>query len=216
MIYEQFVSAAKLRKQFDITSGTLRRWAEQGKIKFVRPNAESCGRGGRRLYSVNDIQSILGVNNNVTNKQTICYARVSSHHQEEDLQRQIQLLQNNFPNAKIIKDIGSGLNWNRHGFMSLLEQVHSGSVESVVVTYKDRLCRFGFELLEWIFQKTNVKLVVLNTSTDPNNISNELAEDLLAITTVFVAKNNGLRSAAFKKQRKDFQLQNQRGGGKVN
>jgi predicted site-specific integrase-resolvase len=71
-----------------------------------------------------------------------------------------------------------------------------------VVTYKDRLCRFGVELVEWIFRKAGTKLLVLSKDTGEQELSKELAEDLLAITTVFVAKNNGLRSAKNKRERK--------------
>jgi predicted site-specific integrase-resolvase len=203
---EHYISPSRIQKQFDITSGTLRRWAEEGKIKCIRPNTGGV-RGGRRIYNVNDVQQLLGIHNlTSTPKNTICYARVSSSHQQEDLQRQIQLLQETYPTSKIIKDIGSGLNWHRSGFNSLLEQIHSGTVDTLVVTYKDRLCRFGFELFDWILKKAHVKLVVLGSTNDTTDVSKELAEDLLSITTVFVAKNNGLRSSAFRKQRREKEI----------
>lgn len=186
-----------------ITSGTLRRWAEQGKIRCLRPNGTS-ERQGKRIYNISDIQKIFGIETPIAKSQeTICYARVSSNHQKEDLQRQIDFIKLTYPNSKIIKDIGSGLNWKRSGFNSLLEQVHSGNVKEVVVTYKDRLCRFGFELVEWIFKKANVKLVVLGSDTSTKDMSRELSDDLLAITTVFVAKHNGQRAAYYRKQRKE-------------
>jgi predicted site-specific integrase-resolvase len=84
-----------------------------------------------------------------------------------------------------------------------LEQVHNGDVQEVVVTYKDRLCRFGHELVEWIFEKANVKFVVLGTNDNVQDLTRELSDDLLAITTVFVAKNNGFRAASLRKQRKE-------------
>lgn len=90
--------------------------------------------------------------------------------------------------------------------MSILEQVYDGIVEEVVVAYKDRLCRFGFELVEWIFKKSGTKLVVLSqTERNEENDSRELAEDLLAITTVFVARNNGLRAGQNRKRRKEIE-----------
>jgi predicted site-specific integrase-resolvase len=204
---DKYISPAKLSKQFDITSGTLRKWAEDGKIRYLRPNTGSI-RGGKRIYHIEDIKKIFGITKPITIKKTICYARVSSSHQKEDLERQVKMLQEKYPESKIIKDIGSGLNWRRSGFNSLLEQVHSGDVDQVVVAFKDRLCRFGFELVEWIFKKANVKLVVLGSNTDTKDISRELSDDLLAITTVFVAKNNGLRAASYKKQRKEANQKN--------
>lgn len=139
-----------------------------------------------------------------TEKQVICYARVSSSHQKGDLDRQIELLQETYKEAEIIFDIGSGLNFKRKGFQNLLDRIHKREVEKVVVAYKDRLCRFGFELVEWILKKSNTELVVLNqlSSSDESGTS-ELAEDLLSITTVFVARNNGNRSAKYRKQRKE-------------
>jgi predicted site-specific integrase-resolvase len=107
-----------------------------------------------------------------------------------------------YPNARIIKDIGSGLNWNRPGFRSILERSHQGLISELVVSYKDRLCRFGYELVEWIFEKANVKLVVLNQNLEEQGTTRELSDDLLAITTVFVAKSNGLRAGQYRKERK--------------
>jgi hypothetical protein len=126
-----------------------------------------------------------------------------SNYQKSDLEQQVQVLNEAFPQAKVFQDIGSGLNFKRQGFVSLLQRIYKGDVEQVVVTYKDRLCRFGFELFEWILKQHNTKLLVLNESFDTNqSVSNELAEDLIAVTNYFVARNNGLRSAKYKKARK--------------
>ena len=200
---ETYISPIKITKQFDITSCTLRKWAEDGKIRCLRPNPGV--RGGKRIYNINDINKIFGIEKNTfgNDKKTICYARVSSNDQKQDLERQINLLKEKYPTATIIKDIGSGLNWNRSGFRSILEQVNSGDVKEVVVTYRDRMCRFGYELVEWICKKANVKIVVLGGDQNTKDMSKELSEDLLAITTVFVAKNNGLRSANYRRQRKE-------------
>lgn len=196
-----YISANKITKQYDITSNTLRRWADNGKIRCLRPNANS-ERGGKRIYNVKDINAIFGTESTVKPRKTICYARVSSSHQKKDLERQIEFLKETYKEADVIKDVGSGLNWNRTGFKSVLEQVYDGSIEKVVVTYKDRMCRFGLELVEWIFKKSNTKLVVLSQDTGEQDLSRELSEDLLAITTVFVAKNNGIRAAKYRKERK--------------
>ena len=194
---EHYIPPLMLTKQFNVTSGTLRKWAEDGKIRYLRPNGN-----GRRLYHSEDVKKVFGFAEDTCIKQTICYARVSSNHQKEDLERQVKLLSTEYPGAKIIKDIGSGLNWKRPGLNALLEHIYKGDVKEVVVTYKDRLCRFGSEILEWIFKKSDVKLLVLSTSCDQKDISRELSDDLLAITTVFVARNNGLRAGHFRRERK--------------
>lgn len=192
---EQYVSANKITSTYDLTSGTLRRWAEEGKIRCIRPS------GTKRLYNLSDVTKLFGIKDVVKDKISVCYARVSSNHQKEDLERQVELLSKTYPSHKIYKDIGSGLNFNRPNFRALLDEIYKGNIREVVVTFKDRLCRFGFELLEFIFEKHGVKLLVLSTYNSKSDPSIELSEDLLAITTVFVAKNNGLRSAKFRKAR---------------
>lgn len=111
-----YITPKKIKKQFDITSTTLRRWSEQGKIQCIRPNSSETN-GGKRIYNINDIKRILGLPDEVTliEKKRICYARVSSNHQKGDLERQVKLLEEKYPNTTIIKDIGSGLNWKRQG-----------------------------------------------------------------------------------------------------
>lgn len=212
-VNQQYISPYKIRKKFDITSNTLKTWGESAKIRFIRIR----GGKGKRLYNVEDVEKIMGVpkeesNTDTIHKQTICYARVSSDHQKEDLNRQIELLHKTYPTAFIISDVGSGLNFKRKGFQTLLDRVYSGLVKTIIVTYKDRLCRFGFELFEWILKKTNTELLVLNPSSidqDNGTGTSELAEDLLSITNFFVARNNGIRSAKFRKLRKEEKLKNQ-------
>ena len=193
-----YISPYKIKKKFDISSNTLRVWAEKGKIRCIRVNQV-----GKRIYNIEDLERIFSTN--VSEKKTYCYARVSSDHQKKDLDRQIEILKMAYPTSEIIKDIGSGINFKRKGFNTLLEKIYSGDIKRVVVTYKDRLCRFGSEICEWIFKKHNVEFVVLNklSNNSTESSTNELAEDLLAITTVFVARNNGNRSANYKKQKKE-------------
>lgn len=195
---EKYISPFKIRKKFDVTSNTLRTWANQEKIRFIRVRDGK----GKRVYNIEDVEKLFGQSIIHTGK-VCCYARVSSDHQKEDLDRQIELLQKTYPDAEIISDIGSGLNFKRKGFQTLLDRVYSREFKTVVVTYKDRLCRFGSEIVEFIFKKSNTELMVLNKlpSSTKSEI-NELAEDLLSITTVFVARNNGNRSANFRRQRK--------------
>jgi len=197
---EEYISPYKIKKKYDITSNTLRTWAEQNKIKYIRIREGK----GKRMYSIKDVEKIFGNTIKSDTRKICCYARVSSDHQKEDLDRQIKFLKENFPNSEIIHDIGSGLNFKRKGFQTLLERSFKGDFTKVVVTYRDRLCRFGLEVVEWIFEKSNTEFVVLNHPTISENFTTqELAEDLLSITTVFVARNNGNRSALFRKQRKE-------------
>ncbi|MCC3645069.1 MAG: IS607 family transposase, partial [Microcoleus sp. PH2017_33_LGB_O_A] len=108
-----------------------------------------------------------------------------------DLDRQIAKLLELYPSAELITDIASGLNFKRKGLQSILEAVRTGNVSSIIVAHKDRLARFGFELIEWLCQLDGTKIVVLNQ----NNLSpeQEMVEDILAIVHVFSSRLYGLR-----------------------
>lgn len=174
-----FIPSRKAAKYLGVCANTLRKWADDGKIRHIRSPA------GQRLYDVSSL-----VNNSPT-KKSYCYCRVSSHKQKDDLGRQKQYMQERFPEHIVLSDVGSGLNFKRKNFLFILEQAGIGNVKEVVVAHRDRLCRFGFELVEWFFSKNDVKLVVLNDSK--SSPQQELVEDLLSIITVFSCRVHGLR-----------------------
>lgn len=192
-----YVKSSFIRKKFDISAQTLQKWADSGKVKSIKTKEN-----GRRLFHYQSFLDYIGASDkeHFTNRKKICYARVSSSHQKEDLVRQIKFLKSKYPKHEIIKDIGSSLNWKRNGLQTLLERVIDGSVEEVVVTHQDRLSRFSFDLLHWLFQKFNCTLVVLNQVTETNP-EFEMSRDVLSIINYFVAKNNGRRAAKNRKIR---------------
>jgi predicted site-specific integrase-resolvase len=100
-------------------------------------------------------------------------------------------MRNRYPEYEIIEDIGSGLNFKRKGLISLLESANRGEVEEVVVAHKDRLCRFGFDLIEWIINRAGGQVVVLQQ--DDLSPESELTKDLLTILHVFSGRMHGLR-----------------------
>lgn len=168
----------KATKILGIHQNTLRRWANQEKIKYFKTQA------GQRLY---DVDSLL----NNKKKHNICYCRVSSSKQKDDLERQVEYVKNRYPNHEVITDIGSGINFKRKGLTAILELANQGDIGEVVVAHKDRLCRFGFEIIEWIINKNGGKLVVLeDVSLSPQE---ELTQDLLSIIHVFSCRMHGLR-----------------------
>ena len=121
--------------------------------------------------------------------------------QKEDLERQVLFLKQKYPDYEVVTDVGSGLNFKRKGFRRVLESVLSNSVSEIVVAHRDRLCRFGFELVQWICDKSDTKLVVLEqTSLSPTE---ELTKDLLSIIHVFSCRLYGLRkySSSIKKDK---------------
>lgn len=207
---EHFVTAKDIRSRFHVSNGTLQRWAAAGKIKCVRLNGAT--ESGKRLYRESDLPNVIAgcvltssenkTSEEVKKERFICYARVSSQKQRPDLERQVQSLKDNYPEHEIITDIASGLNWKRPGFLGLLDGAMRGDIREVVVTHKDRLCRFAYELIERIFHSCHCRIVVLyknDSSEGGENSESELRDDLLAIVTVFVASSNGRRAAAHRK-----------------
>lgn len=129
----------------------------------------------------------------INQKKYICYCRVSSQKQKEDLERQINFMKEKYPNYIIISDISSGLNFKRKGLMDIINMAIKNEIEEVVVTYKDRLARFGFDLIETILKEhSNAKIKILN-KTEEKTTEEELTEDIISIMNVYVAKINGLR-----------------------
>ena len=174
-----YVPSRKACLELGVHANTLRRWADEGKIRYIRTA------GGKRLYDCSSVEQ------SSSTKKNYCYCRVSSSKQKDDLERQVSFMSERFPDHTILKDVGSGLNFKRKQLLFLLEECAMGRVGEVVVAYRDRLCRFGFELLEWFLSKNSVKLVVLEQQElSPQQ---ELVADLLSVITVFSCRVHGLR-----------------------
>ena len=148
---KRYITTKEACKKLGVHPNTLRRWEKEGKVKAIRTP------GNTRLYEIDILEENQGCK--------IIYSRVSSHGQEEDLQNQIKYLRERYPNHELIQDIGSGLNFKRKGFITLLERILSKDIQEVVITHRDRLCRFGFELIEFIANKFGTKFVVLNDTS---------------------------------------------------
>jgi len=138
--------------------------------------------------------NVPGINEKIQSfKINYIYARVSSLGQKDDLERQKALLQKEYPDYTLIADIGSGMNLNRSGLRKIIDKSIEGKVNEVVIVHKDRLCRFGYDLIEDIIQKySNGKIVVIGT-TKEKEPKEELVDDVLQIMNIFVAKINGMR-----------------------
>ena len=177
--YMVYVASRKAAAMLGLHPQTLRRYANQGKIPHYRNSA------GQRLYDVDAyLRGAIG-------PRVICYCRVSSAKQRGDLHRQVAQMRELYPNAEIISDVAGGLNWKRRGLLSILERLHRGDKLQVVVAHRDRLARFGSELIEWLVQQNGGAVVVLNQpDASPES---ELTEDLLAILHTFSCRMHGLR-----------------------
>lgn len=191
-----------LRTAVEITGlhpHTLRKYADNGTIHCKRTPF------GQRLFNIDAWAGCTA--------RTVCYARVSSYKQKDDLKRQVERLKDRCPEAEVITDIGSGLNFKRKGLRSILERSLSGEQLCVVVAHSDRLARFGVELIRWVLERNGGKVVVLGKSAK-GSPAEELTQDLLAILTVFSARNNGLRKYA-NQIKKDQALSDSGAGGDV-
>ena len=187
----KFLGIQDAAKNLGVSPQTLRRWERKKKLL---PSHRT--HGGQRRYSLSQLKSPEFCDN-TANRPTIAYARVSSHDQKEDLQRQVYLLET-YCSSKgwsfsIIRDLGSGMNYNKRGLKQLLEQIMNGQIGRLVLTHKDRLLRFGAELVFSLCAVKNVEVVVINQGDEPS-FEEELARDVLEIITVFSARLYGSRS----------------------
>ena len=189
------ISIGKAAKILGVSQDTLRRWESVGKIE-----SERTARGHRR-YDINK----LGGNSRTishSNKPTIGYARVSGHDQKNDLKRQVELVEAfcaaNGWKYEIIQDLGSGLNYKKKGLKNLIQKICSGSIQRLVLTNKDRLLRFGAELIFSLCEQFGVEVCLINASEE-STFEEDLAQDVLEIITVFSARLYGSRSRKNKK-----------------
>jgi predicted site-specific integrase-resolvase len=181
------------------TKQTLRNWDKNGTLKpaFVTD-------GGHRMYSQKQLNQVLGIE---PQKRTVIgYCRVSSQKQKDDLERQIKYVKE-YMIAKcyqfeIITDIGSGINYNNKGLNKIIDMVTDRKVSKIVIFYKDRLVRFGFELIENICTKFGTEIEIIDNTEKPEE--QELVEDLIQIVTVFSCRLQGKRANKAKKVLKEL------------
>lgn len=174
-----FLPLRKAVEQLGLHPNTLRRYADEGKIRVIKNSA------GQRLF---DVQSYV---NQSVPASVVCYCRVSSRKQRDDLDRQIAYVSSLYPTAEVISDIGSGINCKRKGLRALLDRLLQGNKLTLVVAHRDRLARFGFELIKYMVEQNGGKIVVLDqTIYSPES---ELTDDILSIIHVFSCRVNGLR-----------------------
>ncbi|MBQ6783418.1 MAG: IS607 family transposase [Acholeplasmatales bacterium] len=184
----KYYSSKTVSQMLGVTAQTLRNWDREGKLKpsYVKSN-------GYRYYSEDSILSYTQERKTKKNLNVIGYARVYSKKQSDDLERQINnlktYLDSKYSDYEIITDIGSGINYTKTGLKKLIEKINRKEVDLIVVLYKDRLLRFGFELIEYFAELNNVKIEVLD-KIDKNQ-DQELVEDLVQIVNDLSCKFQG-------------------------
>lgn len=166
---------------------TLRKWEASGELLPSRKTA-----GGTRYYAVADL---LGLGD--ADSPTVGYVRVSSQDQRTDLQRQHDMVEAYCAakgwRSEIISDLGSGMNYNKPGLKRLLEMILRKQMRRLVITHKDRLLRFGSELVFALCAHQQIEVVIIHKGEQPT-FEEELAKDVLEIITVFSARLYGSRS----------------------
>lgn len=192
---KKFISVSRASILTGICPQTLRLLSDQAKIPSFRTPS------GQRKFNLESIQKMCHLDDPVqeisqSEKKNFIYARVSSKKQMDDLSRQVEYLRsfNNgqYSSFRIVQDIASGLNFKRKGFDSILDSCLQKNIGSVVVAHRDRLCRFGFELVESIILKSGGTIIVTDDEKHKTS-EQELSEDLLSIIHIFSCKQMGRR-----------------------
>lgn len=190
----KLVNISEAAQILGVTTTTLRNWDKKGLLK-----PDELTKGKARRYR---IESLRNVNRNIIftkdDLKTIAYARVSSHDQKEDLNRQVHLLElycsKHGYKYEVIQDIGSGMNYYKKGLTKLIDLILDNQVQRLILTHKDRLLRFGAELVFSICEAKNVEVIIINQGDEAPSFEEELTKDVLEIITVFSARLYGSRS----------------------
>lgn len=197
----KYVSRKIVLKTLGISPLTLIKMVKNRRIEIIETI------GGQRKYNVtkyiednkqtaiipniNDDKNKIDTNSNKIN---ICYVRVSTITQKDDLERQKKFMKNKYPTYEIIEDIGSGINFNRKGLRKIIKMAIKGEINKLVVAYKDRLTRFGYELIEDLIKEySDGEIIIENKKNENKEPKEELVEDVLQILNVYTAKMNGMR-----------------------
>lgn len=186
----EFVGAKQTAKMLGIHSQTLHNWAQSGKIDYIKKD------NGYRMFNVKKFlkDNMMGDINEYleSKKKNICYCRVSTHGQKEDLERQIKYMKEKYPKYELITDIGSGINFKRKGLNEIIDYSLKKEIGNVVVAYKDRLCRIGYDLIENLIEKIGGGKIIIENKQD-ETAEEEISNDIIQILNVYSAKINGKR-----------------------
>ena len=199
---EKLLSISEAAEILGVSESTLRRWEKEGRLV---PDERT--KGNQRRYRLSSLRPEMRGGRNYDRK-TVAYARVSSHDQKADLERQKKVLEmycaSNGWDFEIVSDLGSGINYNKKGLRKLLDEIIDDKVGRLVITHKDRLLRFGAELVFAICEAREVEVVVINKGEDAT-FEEDLAKDVLEIITLFSARLYGARSKKNKKMLEEMQ-----------
>lgn len=189
----KYYTITEFAKIVNVIPNTLRVWDKQGKLTPIRLKS------GHRRYTDEHLAKLR--NDIIVNdkKLSVVYCRESTKEQRELLERQEQILKNFcFSNGiqidKVYKDFGSGLNYNRTEFKNLINDICCGKIGKLIIFYKDRLVRFGFEFFEQLSQIYNFEIIIVDNSESNKSKEKEFADDIISIIHYFSMKLYGSRT----------------------
>jgi len=192
----KYVSGKVATEMLGVHQQTLYNWDKKGLIETIRTP------GNKRLYNVTKFLKGKDCKYNICDdlnrldkgdRLNICYVRVSSNGQKDDLERQKKMMIKKFPTYIIIQDIGSGLNLNKRGIRKIIKLAIENKINKLVIAYRDRLTRFGYELIEDLVKTYSKGEIIVLNEKDKLEPEEEIVQDLMAIMNVYIAKMNGLR-----------------------
>ena len=172
------MKAKEVLQVLQISRPTLARYVKDGKLKVTLKG------NGQYDYDVDSVYRML---NKDIERKTYIYARVSNSKQKKDLENQIRLLtnfcfQNGYVINGVFQDVASGISFKkREQFFELLDEVLAGKVKRVVITYKDRISRVGFELFTYLFKKFGCEIIVISEIGSEKLDSEEIFEDIVSL-----------------------------------
>ena len=201
-----------LSRFFGVTDVTLRTWEKEGRIKFLRTEGKSRYLTKDLLIEELDKRGLF-IDDRPMKKKDVLYARVSSHEQKQkgDLDRQIMFLLTNISDLQqpvVLSEVGSGLNDKREKFQTLVKMVINDEVSRIFVTYKNRLTRFGFNMLEEICKLKDVQIIVVNQDKEKQSVEDELVSDMMRVIVSFSGKLYDMKSNNKKKKVEISDLEN--------
>jgi len=192
LLNEEYMTPKDASEIIGVHFQTLRNWEKEGKIEAIRTP------GNKRYYNVkkflklyrNDEEIILPIKKE---KRNICYCRVSSESQKDDLENQIKYMKEKYPTFEILSDIGSGINFKRKNLKVIINLGLKNELGTLAIAYKDRLCRIAYDLIaDMLIENSETKIIIENKSNQ--SFEQELADDMIQIITVFSSRLYGMRS----------------------
>lgn len=184
-------SIEEFAKMINVTQQTLRNWDKNGKLKPI------VLKSGHRRYTLDHYKQIKNIKN--IEKINVIYCRESTKQQKTSLERQEELcknfcISNGIKIDKVISEYGSALNYKRKGFLELINLIINDRIDTLIIFYKDRLVRFGFDLIEELIKQNNINLIIIDNSESNKTKEKEFADDLISIVHYFSMKLYGSKN----------------------